>query len=469
MRRWILVWLWMINITVIYAQQGAKVFSQDELLWYIEQYHPVAQQANLLTQRGKSTVKSARGAFDPFLYSSLDQKQYDDKRYFSILNSGLKVPTWFGLELETGYDRNSGVFLNPENNLPSGGQWTAGISIPIGQGLLMDKRRATLKQAKIYARSTEAERQLLMNNLYFDAVQQYWQWTAAWNQLQVYEESVQLAQQRFEGIRQSYIQGDIPAIDTLEAYIFVQNRQMNRNQSLLLYQNTTLELSNYLWYEGSIPLEITDSLRPPDLNELDNLPLLTFDSLQLQLEQLAQFHPEMQLYDYKLNELDIERKLKAEGLKPKFDFTYNVLNEPVGANFLGDITLQNYKWGFDFSFPIIIRQARGDLQLTKLKIQETQLRQEQKLLQLQNKVRQYYNEQINLQDQVDLYTDAVSNYQALLNGERRKFDLGESSVFLVNSRETNLITANLELIELQAKYYKAYNGLLWAVGILYSE
>ena len=106
--------------------------------------------------------------------------------------------------------------------------------------------------------------------------------------------------------------------------------------------------------------------------------------------------------------------------------------------------------------------------MTKLKIQETELAQQQKLLVLQNKVRAYFNEQVNLQDQVTLYTDAVNNYSRMLLGEQRKFSIGESSLFLVNSRETKLIQARLKLVELSTKYNFAQTGLIWATGQLYN-
>jgi outer membrane protein TolC len=52
----------------------------------------------------------------------------------------------------------------------------------------------------------------------------------------------------------------------------------------------------------------------------------------------------------------------------------------------------------------------------------------------------------------------------LLQGEKRKFEEGESSLFLVNSRETSLITAEIKLISLLGKYQKAKAGLLMAIG-----
>ena len=108
------------------------------------------------------------------------------------------------------------------------------------------------------------------------------------------------------------------------------------------------------------------------------------------------------------------------------------------------------------------------VQLTKLKKQDTQLANQQKLLELQNKLRNYFNEQVMLKKQIDIYADAVKNYFALLQGEKKKFTTGESSLFLVNTRETKFIEAQLKLAELKTKYNTASMGLIWAAGILHT-
>jgi outer membrane protein TolC len=128
-----------------------------------------------------------------------------------------------------------------------------------------------------------------------------------------------------------------------------------------------------------------------------------------------------------------------------------------------------YTWGLEFNFPLFLRKERGNIQLTRLKIRDTELGQQQKLLELQNKLRSYYNEQVNLIGQVDLYSDAVNNYERLLQGEQQKFDTGESSLFLINSREVSLFQAQLKLIELITKFNIADNGLIWASGTLYLQ
>jgi outer membrane protein TolC len=443
------------------------VFTPEQFIWFVKQYHPVVKQADLLKTQGENTIRRARGNFDPYLFTYFDNKQFDDKEYFRILNTGLKVPTWYGIELKTGFDQNRGIFVNPENNLPLGGLWYGGISVPIGQGLFIDNRRAQLKQAKIYAESTEAERKAILNDLYFEAIKQYWKWVEVYNQLKIYEESVELAQTRFEGVKQSFIFGDNPAIDTLEAYIQVQTRQMGKNQYELLYKNAKLELSNYLWFENNTPLEITDSLVPINYTSIPNVTTIPQDSITKILTQIEATHPLIQLYDYKLQSLEIERKLKTEMLKPKLNVNYNLLNEPIGSNYLSQLSPQNYKWGLEFSFPILLRQQRGELKLTGVKILDTEFNQQQKILEVKNEIQQYFNEQENLSKQITLFNSAVNNYQQLLEGEKQKFSLGESSLFLVNSREIGFIDAQVKLIELISKYEISKVGVIWASGEFY--
>jgi outer membrane protein TolC len=63
----------------------------------------------------------------------------------------------------------------------------------------------------------------------------------------------------------------------------------------------------------------------------------------------------------------------------------------------------------------------------------------------------------------------VSNYRELLQGEITKFENGESSIFLINTRETELLDARLKLLKLQTKYEKAKIELLHAAGIPYLQ
>lgn len=444
----------------------AAVFTPDKFIWYVQQFHPIASQAKLVRNNGDSRVREAKGGFDPKLMANWNEKQFETKEYYTLMDAGLRIPTWYGLQIESGYDQNSGRFLNPQNELPTGGLWTTGLSFTVGQGLIIDKRRASLFKAKIYQESTQFEQQNMLNQLYFDAFAAYWSWVKAWNSYNIYIEALGLAEERFKAVKQSFVLGDVPAIDTLEAYLQVQNRLMNKTSYELEYKNSALKVSNFLWTENNVPLELDDSIKAPSYRNLESSGAISDDSLSTWLEAILKQHPEMKLYDYKLQGLDIDRRLQVEGLKPTLDLKYNVINTSFGNPVASAFSDQNYTWGFKFGFPVFLREQRGQLQQTDIEIETVALSREQKSLQLQNKLRTYANEVENLDRQIRLFRSVVSNYERLLQGEREKFNAGESSLFLVNSRETNLITSRLKLASLLAQSQVARAGVSWSAGML---
>jgi hypothetical protein len=105
-------------------------------------------------------MMKARGSFDPVLKSQFDQKQFDDKQYYQLNTNQIEIPTALGgLKLKAGYDRNTGSFVNPENQLPENGLAYAGVAIPIGAGLFFDERRQAVRQAEVFEQATLLERQ----------------------------------------------------------------------------------------------------------------------------------------------------------------------------------------------------------------------------------------------------------------------------------------------------------------------
>ena len=161
----------------------------------------MAYVSTLKGDEGEFLIKEAKGGFDPKLAGNLNQKYFDGKNYYSHLHAGLKVPTWFGITVQTGYEENAGVRLNPEEYTSNTGLWNAGLAIQLGNGLLIDARRAELQQAKIYANSTQLERDLMLNQLVFDASAAYYDWFKAYSTYEVYEEAVANASERFDNVK----------------------------------------------------------------------------------------------------------------------------------------------------------------------------------------------------------------------------------------------------------------------------
>ena len=103
---------------------------------------------------------------------------------------------------------------------------------------------------------------------------------------------------------------------------------------------------------------------------------------------------------------------------------------------------------------------------TKLKITETSLELNQKKWQVENKVKTYFNEYIQVQKQLQIAQNAYTNYNKLYSNELLKFNNGESSLFLLNSRETKALEMLQKTIELRVKFFKAKYAIEWASGLL---
>lgn len=458
------------TLTIAYTgftqTDSTTLLSPKDFYNLVLKYHPVVQQAKLKPVAGNFNLLKARGGFDPKIYSDVDQKVFNEKQYYSLINSGMKVPTWFGLEFKGGYEQNQGYLLNNENSTPNTGLWYAGASITLGQGLFIDERRAVLRQAEIYRNASENEQRILINEVIYNAGKSYWDWFMAYSQVLVFRNALNTAQERFNGVKQSAYLGDRPFIDTLEAGIQVQDRKLSLQQAELDFINRALQLSTYLWFENNVPLELKPNTVP--LND-ENIVLdpVRIDVYKKELDSLGLNHPILQWSQYKIDILKIDERLKKEKLKPVFNVNYNALTYSTSeTSVINNYTINNYKWGLNFSMPVLLRKERGDLNLTRLKIKEAQYELQNKNLEIKNKVLMALNESKTLNDQIKLYTQTVKDYDNLLRSEKRMFDGGESSLFMINAREISYLNAKNKLIELKTKYEKSILTIEYAIGEL---
>lgn len=449
-------------LTPLSAQDKPLTF--DQFMIWVRQYHPVVKQADLYLEFGKQEVRKARGGFDPYLYGSIDEKQYQEKQYYNKREGGVQIPTVGGVEFQGIVENNRGTYLNPEQNVPSNGLYAVGAAVNVGNGLLIDKRRAALQQAKIYNLASIEERRLSLINLYYDATVAYWKWAGAYADLKVHEEGLRLAKVRFEGVIGRFEQGDLPAIDTVEAYTQVLNRSIKFQKAGYEFFSSTQELNVYLWDEEERPIGL-ETLAVPE--PLFSLP---FQELNKDFYSEALLdHPELRLIDYDLDYLDVERRYKAEQLKPKIKLKYNFLTETFGGMQQLGFLENNYKFGIQVATPLLLRKERGDLGLTKTKIADVNYKRDLKFEQLSAKLRKFFNEYQVLDQQLKIFSQNVKGLENLLKGERIKFELGESSLFLINARETSLFDSHLVNNSLYVDLNIAFSKVRSAAGLGFED
>jgi outer membrane protein TolC len=456
---------------LIFYQQNAqdKIGSKmtlSEFLGYVKNYHPIVKQANLVINNSESKLLKARGAFDPKIEVDYDKKQFKDEDYFNKLNASFKIPTWYGVEFKANYEENDGLFLNPESNVPLDGLYSAGISVSVARGFLMNERMASLKQAKFFLNQAKEDQQILVNGILFNASLSYFNWLQTYNEKKVFEDFLENASIRFEGTKRAFEQGDKPAIDTLEAGITLQIRKLNLEKARIKLIKTSLELSNFLWLNDDTPVELQDNIIP-DIEAINNVDttfnIALFNNADFDINN----HPKIRSLNFKRESLDIDRRLKMNSLLPKLDLQYNFLTE--NSNQINTFNTNNFKGGIKFSMPLFLRKERGDLKLAKIKIQDINFENESTKVIITNKVNAIQQELQSYGLQTAYTENIVRDFGVLLRAEERKFFLGESSLFLVNSRESKLIDSKLKAIELENKFFKTKANLFKAAVIAIAE
>ncbi len=429
--------------------------SYNEFLGFVKKYHPMVKRANLEISKAQAELMVARGGFDPKIEIDFSQKKFKDKEYYSLLNSSFKIPTWYGIELKAGFENNDGYYLSPENTLPNQGLTSVGISVPLGQGLFINQRMADLQKAKLQVELSQSERKLQAILVLYDASLAYFNWNKNYNEVKLYENYSENAQIRYQAIQRLIKEGDKPAIDSIESGINFKTRLLSLEDAQLKLSKAKLELANFLWLENNIPLELSDTLIPEQkLLETISETLKTNDLLNSDFSLLK--HPKINALTNKIDILTMDKKWKANQLLPKIDIGYSYLSQP---NYFDQYQFQDHKIGLNFYFPLFLRKERGSVKLAKFKVQETQFLMETEKLQLQNKIKAQRMELESILKQNKMINELVNSNELLLKSEERLFAFGESSLFLINTRENNLISVLLSKITLENRYYTSNSEL----------
>lgn len=451
--------------TLLVLQDSTRSFSLERFYDLIIKNHPVARQAGLLSEVARQEIRLARGNFDPKLEAQFSSKQLNGNDYYDIFSSSLKFPTRLPIDPAICVDRNNGPYLNPERYIGNEfnyQQFYAGISLPLGRGLFTDERRTALRQAELLKDMNEAEQVKMINKLLLEAAKDYWDWYYAYYNYRLLNRSVQIAEEIFGRVRTNYNFGEASVVDTVQAKITWQQRQIEQQEALLNFRNSGLKLSVMLW----------DSLGNPVDADARWVPVLTMDPWAITTEGLKELadqarvnHPELRKIEVKINQLEAERRLAAEYLKPQLNLNYYAINQPF--NPAGTYSFEpgdSYKLGIDFSFPVFLRKERSKLALTKLKISNTRLEQSLTERQIINNLTSIYNQLINLQSIMASQRQMVENYERLLEAELLNLEQGESDLFKINVQQEKLIQAQTKWLKLLAENEKQKAHLYWAAG-----
>ncbi len=445
------------------VSQTAALYDYNTFLNSVKEANPLAGKARNSSEYGRAMLKAARGNFDPQLSSSIESKQFKSSHYYTFGSAELKQPLYTSQYLKLGYQYGDGIYLNPERNTPQIGTPYIGMEASILQGLLFDKRRAEVVKARHYYDYFDAEQKIQMNDLLYSASATYAEVLYTKRVSDLYAYFADLADERLRGISALSSAGERPSIDTIEAAIFLQGRLLDQQAGKIeLFKKVT---------EISFLNPQSQNASAPQVNFSDSLELLynlAVKSVGRTMAGEQTTNPLIAQYMAKQKVLDTEKRLKREMIKPVLDVSYNFLNTSTDVLY-PNLSINNYKWGATFSMPLFLRKSRNEYKMASLEANSNQLETVNKQNQINFK-RRYILEALGITaGQITNAERSAAYSKLLVEAERLKFTNGESSLFLLNSRENKWLETELKLAEYRLKFIKAFLELTYVNGDLRYE
>lgn len=431
----------------LHAQDKENTLSYEEFISNVINHHPLAKSANLRERVAKAKLLNAKGSFDPVLTSSVDQKDFQGKEYYSIFENKITIPTPIGVNVVGGFSNNNGKFLNPENKTTYRGLWNAGVEVDLLQGFLVNQRRTDLKAAKVYQKIAKNQQMQLLNELVYKASKAYADWQQYTLTYEFLQNNIKLSYLYLHNTKRSLESGEKTSIDTLEARVYLQNNLINLEKYKQLLLEKKLKVENHMWYKNQ-PILLKETIRP----ERSAIPQNELMEYKDDLEKLPIIAEKVA----KKEQLEIKQRLNKEKLKPKLKVKYNPLFETTKESLRPAFNADDYKWGAKLSFPILFRQGIGKVREGKYKINDVEYDIAYKKTEVKNKLVANQQNQEALIKQIFFLEKNVDGYARLLKAEEQRFEFGESSLFLINKRQEKLIESELKLLSSQNKLITNY-------------
>ncbi|MDH4064695.1 MAG: TolC family protein [Acidobacteriota bacterium] len=445
---------------------GAPALAQtplgaDEVLVSVEQSLPLLERARRDVDLARGEAVEARGAFDLKVKAEglAVRGFYDNDRVKSVLEQPLAP---LGLNVFGGYRAGRGVFGPYDGKAAtlSDGKWTAGAELPLLRDRAIDTRRAGRQVADLGVEVATRGLDKARLTFFKDALAAYWNWVAAGRQLAVARDLLRLAEARDQQLADAVALGQTAPVERIDNQRAILQRRSALATAERLLQLSAIDLSLYYRAaDGSpvrAPADRLPSLPPPPAGSEPD------ESEEIQ-SALAR-RPELQALRLKREQQQAELRLAENSVLP----TLNLFSEVSSDSGTGapNRAGSSFEAGVVFELPVQRRKATGKSLQAQAKLSGL----DQDLRWAEDQVRADVQDAISAlraaRAVLDVVTEELRVARELEGLERDRFQLGDSTQFLVNLRELTTADAALREVKALADYQKALVSVESATGQL---
>lgn len=442
-------------------EEDCPVLSLDEFLRQVLRTSPSARANRLERERAAARLLEARGGFEPALVSGYEYKTQKGKDKLNVLRSGvewpLNLPTSPTLKFD--YRRGLGSSIDPSVVTSRVGETRFGISVSPLKGLLTDKSRAALDKARLEPDRARALQARQRNQLLLKATKAFWDWVKARRELEVSRDLLRLAKRRQALVTREAEAGEVPAVDSIEAARITASRQSAVDKAVRAAQEKRIALATFLWAEDGSPAPF--QYAPPSLQ----MPPSIDTSRQSEaVETALSRRPKLWMMDVKQRQTQIERRLARARLRPNLKLEAQAVSYTESP-----VNVTDVKIGIEIDQPLFFRDGRSQAEKVQIKLRDLDLKRDV----AERKVRADVESALAALSQARRRAQSARRSERLARklrqAEQRRFEEGESTLFVLNKREQSLAKARKQLVSAETSALKAYATYQWATGTIGEE
>lgn len=433
----------------------------DEVLQAAVDAFPGLLAAQTRQSAAEGERMAAEGGFDTTLKTQARWSLiglYENRNYDVSLEqpTGLWGTTFFG-----GWRRGTGDYpvYEGKSATASDGEARLGLNIPLWRNGPIDRRRATLAQAELGETIASHDVDLALIDLRRIVSHRYWDWVLAGQRLQVARSLLEVAESRDAGLRERVAAGDLPEFEVLDNQRAILERGERVVAAQRLLEQAAIQLS--LYFRGAdgepkmpdarrLPAEIPPASRPqPERYEA-----------ALALAQAGR--PELERLELQRRQSETELALQRNQQAPGVDLTIQGAQD-FGTGY-SKLNREELYAGVTLDIPLQRRVASGRAQVAAANLQriaqETRLAEDR----IANEVRDALSALSAARNRLELAYRQVTAAEKLEEGERTRFDLGDSTLLVVNLREIARGDAELLRADAATALHKADADFRAALG-----
>lgn len=445
------------------STRADSALSLDTVLSSARRSFPAILAAKEQKKEAEAGVQSARGAFDAKWKSevrSYATGYYDGKLVESRIEKPLPIN---GILLEGGYRRSDGQFPVYEGDLDtaSAGELGLGLALPLIRDRSIDETRAKVASSELSVKGAEGKVRLSQISVIRDARSAYWTWIAANLQRKVIADLVTVAEVRNTQLEAAVQAGDKPEFDLTDNSRTIFKRQSELAKAEQIRAKSAIQLSLYYRDADGNPIIPDDSLLPGSLAH--SLDVNTLDEAAL-IDEALRSRPELDILDAKGKKAGLQVTLGENLLKPRLDLKLSGYH-PSGS---GEKRLieDEVKVGVKFEVPLEFNKPRG--MVAEGIAQQEAVSQKARLVRdkIATEVKKTLKTLQIAEQRIVAARESRIAADKVAEGERARFEHGDSNLVFVVLREQTAAEAALEEIGALLDFHLVHAELLAALGDL---